>query len=393
VLQLHLEYVRVHRDLKLSLVPSGLRISGPNGSGKSTIIEAIQLLSTTRTRRGTNDGDLINHASGLELGVPPYARVSGRIERGGTEARIEVFIQKSERRGASKKLLRVGDRARRASDVVGLLPTVSFSPDDLDLVLGAPSLRRRFLDVLLSQVDRQYLRALARYAKILANRNGLLREVSSGGVANSSDDQFAYWDEQLVALGAFIIAARVRAIVVLRARANARFHAVAEEAGALGVGYIPSIQGGPDWWRALEDPTLAQVDVAQRVGVAYEQQLRRSRSADLGRGMTLVGPHRDDVEVTLGGHDLARFGSRGQQRMAVVAIKLAEIDFARSILGLQPVLLLDDVLSELDPSHRKTVLSAVAGHGSQIIITATDRDLLAAPELADLDELFLDAPV
>ena len=388
--RLELEQFRVYRDLAMDIPQRGLRIVGANGSGKSTFLEAIELLSTTRPRRGSIDADVIAHGSGEDLGVQPYARVVGLVQRGNAEVRLEIFTQRTGRGGSTKKLLRVADRPRRAGDVVGLVPTVTFAPDDLDLVLGSPSVRRRFLDILLSQIDRRYLRYLSRYAKILAQRNGLLRQVSQEG--GNGVEQFAYWDEQLVALGAYIVASRASAVYRLATGARQRFEGLSARSGDLLVEYSSTIRGSTAWWNDVGESEPGSLDASQRVAVAYEQQLRDGRSADLARGSTLVGPHRDDLAMSISNHDLAHYGSRGQQRLAVLALKLAELDTASQSLGLRPVLLLDDVLSELDESHQKSLLIAAWEHSGQLLITSTDRTLLNQHGLSQLGEVILESP-
>ncbi|HEX5165827.1 MAG TPA: DNA replication and repair protein RecF, partial [Thermomicrobiales bacterium] len=286
--RLELEQFRVYSDVAIDIPPRGLKIVGPNGSGKSTFLEAIELLSTTRPRRGSIDADVIAHGSGVDLGVQPYSRVVGTIERGDVSVRLEVFTQRTGRGGSTKKLLRVADRPRRAGDVVGLVPTVTFAPDDLDLVLGSPSVRRRFLDVLLSQIDRRYLRYLSRYAKILTQRNGLLRQVALEG--SNGSEQFAYWDEQLIALGAYIVAARAIIVQRLAAGARERFALLSERSGVLDIAYASTISANAAWWDALEASEPGTADAAQRVAVIYERQLRDGRPADLARGSTLIGP-------------------------------------------------------------------------------------------------------
>ncbi|MEX1159004.1 MAG: DNA replication/repair protein RecF [Thermomicrobiales bacterium] len=390
VIRLDLEHFRVYSDASIAVPESGLRIIGPNGTGKSTLLEAIELLSTTRPRRGSTDADLIAHGSGIDLGVQPYARVAGSIKRGDVDVRLEVFIQRTERRGSTKKLLRVADRPRRAGDVVGLIPTVTFAPDDLDLVLGPPSVRRRFLDIFLSQIDRRYLRNLSRYAKIVTQRNGLLRQVAQEG--GSGIDQFAYWDEQLVALGSYIVAARAIAIGRLAHGARQRFATLSDRSGELRIAYAATIRASDSWWEDIAGKEHGSIDAAQRVAVSYEQQLRDGLTADIARGATLIGPHRDDLTIMIGGHDISRYGSRGQQRLAVLALKLAELDSASQALDLRPILLLDDVLSELDAGHQQTLLDAACQAGGQLLITSTDRALLARPELAGLGEFVLERP-
>jgi DNA replication and repair protein RecF len=391
VRRLELEHVRVYHDITIDLPRDGLRVVGRNGTGKTTLVEAIELLSTTRPRRGALDADLIAHESGEDLGVPPYARIVGEILRGDVVARVGIFLQKGERRGATKKLLRVADRPRRASDVVGIVPTVSFAPDDLDLILGSPSGRRRFLDILLSQTDRRYLRTLSRYARILSQRNGLLKRHQSEATVSVSSDEFAYWDEQLVALGAYIVATRARALKGIQESAKHRFNELSPGTGELDIRYSASVQESDGWWNGVV--TAAEsTEASQRVGVVFEHQIRRALSQDIARGATSIGPHRDDLVVTLDERPLERFGSRGQQRLAVVAMKLAEIDVATDAIGTRPVLLLDDVLSELDEQHRELLIAMLRAHRGQLIVTATERELIDCSELSQLKLMTLTEP-
>jgi DNA replication and repair protein RecF len=389
--RLELEQFRAYTSVELSVPAAGLRVVGPNGSGKSTLIEALLLLSTTRSRRGAQDSDLIRHESGVELGVVPYARVLGEIDRGGVTVHLDVTLENQPERSTTRKVLKVADRPRRAVDVVGLLPTVAFSPEDLDLVLGSPPIRRRWLDVVLSQTDRKYLRFLSRYGKILSQRNGLLKQGNNNGNSPSASE-FTYWDEQLTALGAYIIAARALAVARIAASASIRFTSLAPEVELLGLEYQSPLNQPPVWWDALVSGQPSADDVVQRVGAVYEFQMGESLTSDLARGSTQIGPHRDDVAFTLGGRPLTRFGSRGQQRLAVVALKLAEADFMAAVTDLRPVFMLDDVLSELDPDHRQSLVETVRENGSQIIVTATEGALLSGENLGDLGLAELASP-
>jgi DNA replication and repair protein RecF len=390
--RIELEEFRVFRELALDVPDDGLRIVGPNGAGKSSLLESIELLSTTRPRRGSLDADLINHASGAELGVPPYTRVIGQVTRANAALKLEIFIQRVERRNATKKLIRVHDRPRRAGDVVGLVPSVSFSPDDMALIDGPPSVRRRFLDILLSQVDRRYLRSLSRYARILAQRNSLLRSLAAEPSPHGELDQLAYWDDELVGLGAYVVASRALASARLAARASGVFRRMSARSGQLVVRYVSTIQRSDEWWDAIVAESKDVIDAAQRIGVVFEQQLRAGRRADMARGATLVGPHRDDVRLAADEFEIARFGSRGQQRLVVLALKLAEIDIVADAVRVKPVLLLDDVLSELDAEHRTALLVEARALAGQCFVTSTDRSLLDRDELNGLDYLSLVAP-
>lgn len=384
ILQLELEQFRAYEALKLHIPAEGIRISGPNGSGKTTIVEALLLLSTTRSRRGSLDMDLIRWGSGEDLGVSPYARAAGDIEREGAHAHVEVFLEANVAKGTTRKVLKVSDRSRRASDVVGLLPTVAFSPEDLDLVLGSPPIRRRWLDVVLSQTDRKYLRFLSRYTRILSQRNGLLKQTN--GQAAASRAEFDYWDEQLTALGSYIVAARGIAAQRIAEQAVHHFRQLAPEVAELGIAYESTLNQPAQWWESITSMSSAD-EAVQRVSVAYEKRMHQSFASDQARGVTQIGPHRDDVAYSVGGRPLARFGSRGQQRLAVVALKLAEADFMALDSGVRPVFMLDDVLSELDPMHRQTMLETVFRNGSQMIVTATEEALLSPDELSSLRQI------
>ena len=387
--QIQLEHFRSYENATLHIPDRGLRISGGNGSGKTTLIEAVLLLSTTRSRRGSLDADLIGWGSGEELGVSPYARVTGDVERDGADARIEVFLEHNQSTGKTRKILRVADRPRRAADVVGILPTVAFSPEDLDLVLGSPPIRRRWLDVVLSQTDRKYLRFLTRYNRILSQRNGLLKQSAGSGLASRSE--FDYWDEQLTGLGSYIIAARAIAASRIASAAAPHFGSLAPGVQQLHIRYESTLNQPDSWWSSVCEG-LSPEAVVQRVGLAYEKRLHSTFQSDMDRGSTNVGPHRDDAAFQLGERPLARFGSRGQQRLAVVAAKLAEVDFMTAMTGVRPVFMLDDVLSELDPEHRASLLNTAIQNGSQLIVTATEEGLLADPALRDVDIIRVSAP-
>lgn len=386
--RLRLEEFRVYRSLELAVSRPGLRIVGPNGSGKTSIIESLLLLSTTRSRKGVLDVDLIHHQSGVELATKPYTRVRGDISLPSSKVRLDIFIERSEG-NTTRKLIRVGDASRRAADVVGLFPTVSFSPEDLDLVIGSPSVRRRFLDVLLSQVDREYMRHLSRYGRMISHRNSLLKSIAAG---NGQRNELEFWDDQVVALGAYLTAARAIALHGLAVQATRIFSDLATFDADLEILYRSGLEQPDEWWASVVsrgDDTRA---ASQRIGVILEAALKSSMSEDIARGVTTVGPHRDDLDINLDGLPIQRFGSRGQQRLAIVALKLAEIEFMSERLGVRPALLLDDVLSELDASHRDELLRRVCDNACQMFVTATDRDLAEHESLQHLDLVTLTGP-
>lgn len=383
VSELELEEFRSYRRLELQLEPAGLRLVGDNASGKSTLLEAIAMLATTRSTRTSAERELINWRSGEELGVPPFARARGAIQRRDRAVEVELALQLDPNRLTHvKKSIRLNGRAARAMDAVGSLNAVLFSPEDIDLISGSPGGRRRYLDLTISQFDSRYLRALSRYSRVLEQRNSLLKSLAGSGVgarSRSAAEQLSFWDAELVAHGAVIITRRLVTVDRLAALAGERFAKLAAR-DDLVVGYASTVLV-PEEQRA----TAKEFSELQAVVVRnFERALEESRSDEFRRGATLVGPHRDDLTFSLGQLDVGLYGSRGQQRLVVVALKLAITSLMTDIVGEPPVLLLDDVLSELDANHRAWVLETAAKAGAQVIVTATDAELLRQPALAHL---------
>lgn len=385
LVSLQLEEFRGYHHAAIELPGPGLRLFGSNAAGKTSILEAIYLLATMRSPRASLDAEMINWESGQEYQVAPYARVVADLETEERDHRIEVAIaQDVPGSNAARKRVRLDGRARRVVDVVGTLKVVLFTPEDLSLVLGSPSVRRRYLDISISLLDPAYLRALSRFNRVLEQRNSLLKDLARrrGGPGGSPAEELQYWDGEIVTYGSYIIATRLRYVAGMSRRAAEEFEQLATPGSAFSIEYrstLPLAGGLID--RIVEGSDQdAQVFVSR----AFEEALLERREDELRRGVTLLGPHRDDITFELSGHDLASFGSRGQQRLAVVATKLAELYQVSAMSHEQPVLLLDDVLSELDPDHQKRLLDAVAAAGCQMIITATDMTLLDQPLLQDL---------
>lgn len=384
VRQLDLEEFRSYRRLSLAFDSRGLRLSGPNASGKSSLLEAIAMLATTRSPRSSAERELLNWDSGVDLGFPPFARLRAVVDVRGRAVEIEIGLQTDPTRpGLLRKQIKLNGRAVRAMDAVGVLKAVLFSPEDVALISGSPAGRRRYLDLTISQLDGAYLRALSRYGRVLAHRNGLLKALARDRVPARSANaagQLAFWDGELVAAGAVIVARRHAVVRRLGEVAAERFRRLSPSA-SLEIGYRPVIP-----LDALEgDGSAASASAAQAIVVReFETRLEEARAEEVRRGVSLVGPHRDDLSFAVSGVDLAAFGSRGQQRLAVVALKLAETEAMSEAAGEPPVLLLDDVLSELDGSHRSLLTTTAASMDAQLIVTATDPHLLDLAELAAL---------
>ena len=385
IVLLRLEEFRSYRHLDLCIPAIGCRIVGNNASGKTTLLEAIVVLATSRSPRTQVDRELINWMSGEQYEVPPYCRLQADLESGGERHKVEMSLQvDSAVRTGSKKTFSLDQRSVRAHDVVGAIKVVLFSPDDLLLVSGPPSERRRHLDILISQLDREYLRALSRFNRIVSQRNGLLKSFLRQRVdarSPASEAQLAFWDESLVADGSYIVAKRLQIVELLK-RSMAHHGKRLSPDMELDLCYQPRVELGTLDTAPASHGSVD--DLRAVIASRFERQLSDARGEEARRGVTVVGPHRDDVMFALDGRPLSQFGSRGQQRLAVVALKLAEATLIREESGDLPILLLDDVLSELDEVHRIRLVAEVVSPGCQVIVTSTEVGSLADEAIAHL---------
>jgi DNA replication and repair protein RecF len=333
LVSLTLRNYRNYARLQLELGPSLNVFLGQNAQGKTNLLESVAILALSSSPRARRESDLIGPL-GSEATVEAVADASGR--------RVELSFRVVREGERTVKTIRVDGVARRAVDLPGEVQSTLFWPEDLSLVKGGPEHRRRFLNEMLVQVVKGYGRSLARYRRVLDQRNHLLRQVAGGLQPRAA---LEVWDSELVALGAALAQARAEAVAELAPLAAAG-HAAISGGEELAVGY----SGPPE-------------DLAGALGSSLDEDLRR--------GSTSVGPHRDDLTVTIGGTDARSFASQGQQRTAVVSLKLAESDLIEKRSGERPILLLDDVLSELDPGRREELLARV-GQGGQVIVTSVE---------------------
>ncbi len=362
--RLSLTCFRNYRKQEIVLPRGPVLLIGDNAQGKSNLLEAAFLLATTRSERAQTDGELV-HWDALEE-PQPVARVAAQIERNDGALALEVIIiARPAGAGAARvpasKRLRVNGVARRQADVVGQLTAVLFTTDDLDLISGAPSGRRRYLDVMLSQLDRAYLRALQRYGKVVTHRNALLRRVQTG---EARPEELDFWDGELARDGSVLLRERSIAGDALAERAGEAHRRLSGGTEDLAIAYRPRLEG----WDG--DRVRAESEVLPE---ALGGALGRGRARDVAAGVTLTGPHRDDLDLTINGIAAASFASRGQQRTAALALRLAEARFMADRKGDLPVVLLDDVLSELDEARRGAVLESL-GDWDQLLITSADGD-------------------
>lgn len=379
VRHLHLDQFRTYEHLDLDLPAPGLRISGRNASGKTSILEALVMLSTTRSPRTTTDRDVVRWNSGDDYGVRPYARIDASVDTSLGPRNIGVNIELDTDRQAlvRKQFLLNGDQVR-AHDLIGALKCVLFSPEDVLLVSGPPSERRRQIDILISQIERSYLHALTQYGKILAQRNQLLKRFARERRSPrepSAVNEISFWDEEIVAAGSVVMAHRYRVVdrvsALVRARSAHLVHDV-----EIGFRYLPKLM--------LPEDSLPDGPDRHLIAAVFTSAIDLARPEEFRRGVTVTGPHRDDFVFLIEGRELASYGSRGQQRLGVVAYRLAEMDIIDETSGERPILLLDDVLSELDSVHRDLLLTAVTDCDCQILVTSTDASTLEHAALQKL---------
>ena len=374
--RLTLAHFRNYVALDLPLEPGLTLFWGDNGQGKSNLLEAAYLLATARSFRTSAERDLVNWFADTE---PIFARVSGDIDRSGRTTHVDLIITgttatRDEASAAGKapveavrRRARINGRDVPLLDLLGHFNAVLFSPEDVELVSGPAERRRRYLDITLCQVDRHYVRALRRYLRVLTQRNALLKLARDRPVP---PDEFDYWDAQLTELGGELLLARLRAVTFLNAQLEPLYHRLSHESGRLSIEYRSSVP--LDGYVVTERDASAPGDPpAVELTKRFVTQLAALKPRERGAAVTLAGIHRDDAVFLVDGVDLRTYGSRGQQRLATLALKLAEMAFMESATGERPVLLLDDVLSELDPPRRAFLQDAIVSN-EQILLTATD---------------------
>lgn len=338
LVSLALRNYRNYARLDLELAPGLNVFLGQNAQGKTNLLESVSLLALSSSQRARRESELIG-------GLGPEARVEAFAERRGRVVEMAISLVALTAAGErTSKTIRVDGQPRRAVDLPGEVRATLFWPEDLNLVKGGPEHRRRFLNQMLVQVEKGYGRTLAGYRRVLEQRNSLLKRIGAGFEPASALD---VWDEELARHGESITAARRLAISELAPLA-------ASNQAAIGAGEMLEIA-----YESPEQPLAGQ--------------LAASRTDDLRRGSTSVGPHRDDLQVRVAGNDARSFGSQGQQRSAVVSLKLAEADLVETRSGERPIILLDDVLSELDGDRRSALLSRVGDRG-QVIVTSVEAE-------------------
>ena len=347
ITEMTLRSYRSYETLHLAFDPGVQIFLGANAQGKTNIIEALYYAAFGRSHRTSSDAELIRvGADGAHIGLS-FRRHDVPGELSFTFAR-----------GARRRITYAGESLRQR-DLIGILPMVLFSPEDLFLVKGAPALRRRYLDAELSQASPAYYGELLRYTRILKQRNAVLKDIRERLAA---PDDLSPWDAQLARSAAYIVTRRIAAVAQLGAL-SARVQAVLAAGEELALAYEIAGAGAEDF---------AEDDMTESLHVWYNKMLCEGRARDIARAATGVGPHLDDLVLRVGGMSLRSYGSQGQQRTGALALKLAELFYLQENIGEAPILLLDDVMSELDADRRRALLDFIRHEHIQTFITATD---------------------
>jgi DNA replication and repair protein RecF len=376
----HLSLTNFRNFTRLDIdVPGGsILLVGNNAQGKTSLLEAVYYLATLDSFHATTDRQLINFLVGKEpLAV---ARIIADYHRGGDSHRLQIrVIQEASTNGTPlvrKEILLDGVKCK-AGEAIGQFNAVLFLPQMLRVIDGAPEERRRYLNMALSQVIAYYPDALAEYNKSLTQRNALLKLINERG---EDPAQLDFWDEKLATAGAQLIRARIQAVQELERAAARAHHELTRGGEVLRLFYQPSYDPYPKPSGQYSLPMDTPLD---RSGISLEQIrqgflecLRSLHEDEIMRGVTTVGPHRDELRFLSNGVDLGIYGSRGQARTALLAIKLAEVTWMREKTGEWPVLLLDEVLAELDTTRRTDLLARLA-ECEQALLTTTDLELFS----------------
>jgi DNA replication and repair protein RecF len=380
---LSLTNFRNYAHLELTVPERTIVLHGQNAQGKTSLLEAFYYLATARSPYTAQDRQLIHWRTAHD--PVPFARVAADINtKSYPFSRVEVTIMLDNTNGSGRfrKVIKLDGVEKRVRDIVGLLNVVLFLPQDLRLVEGGPSDRRRYMDDTLSQMDADYLEALNTYEKILPQRNALLRNISKG---KASRKELGYWDEQLAESGAVVIAGRQRFLRELEYHAQQVHADLTDKAETLTLQYQPSFtpsagEGGQMSFDMLGldlHRQLAPDDITPQL----TEQLDAEMNDAIMRGHTLSGPHRDELRMQINGRDVSDFGSRGQARTTVMALKLAELSWMTERIGEPPILLLDEVIAELDSQRRAFLLDRLDG-ATQTLMTTTEPDIFTDDFLA-----------
>ena len=363
-------------------------LCGDNAQGKTSALEAIYYLATSSSPYTASDRQLIHWRT--QNDPIPFARLSAELgNKNSRYHKLDVTLMLDMTSGIPrfKKSVKLNNVDKRVMDVVGLLNVVLFVPRDLSLVEGAPNNRRRFMNTTLTQVNLDYLLALNEYERLLPQRNALLKRIAE---RRASPAELEFWDEELASRGAVIVAGRQKFLREIEIKAQDTHHALTGGRETLSLKYLPSIMPTAADGRQLSFDVLG-LDLnrqltAKQVKPQFLRDLLEKQRESIQRGITLSGPHRDELRLFINEHDCGLYGSRGQARTAVMALKFAELQWMRDQIGEYPIFLLDEVVAELDSKRRAFLLERLDGQ-AQTLVTTTELDIFA-PAFLGLARIF-----
>lgn len=337
IYNLKLKNFRNHVSTEWNFEGNSILLVGENGAGKTNILEAIHLMATTKSLRADYDLEMISHDEN-------FARIEAEIKANGDSKTLEMLISKTPRsENTSSKKVKIDKVAKSLNNFAGTINTVLFTPHDVELVTNSPSIRRRHIDALFFQIDKGYKKATSDYKKAIRQRNKLLEQIREFGIGK---DQLDYWTEKVIENGKVIQDKRFK--------------------------FFDFANHNIEKFSNMLNTDKTDYVLKYLKNEINKERLEKYKHAEIAAAKTLIGPHRDDFLITINDFDVSKFGSRGQKRTVILALKLCEIDFIENQLSRRPILLLDDIFSELDDAHREAVLEIV--NLQQTIITTADKN-------------------
>jgi DNA replication and repair protein RecF len=381
---LSLTNFRNYGRLELSLPQGSTLLYGNNAQGKTNLLEAIYYLATTRSPHADSDAQLLNWDAAQAEEPIIVGRLVATVVTAQQSHQVEIRLIQEQKPTSSRsrsfsfrREALLNRRKVRLMDLLGTVRVVLFLPEDVQLLTGSPANRRRYMDITLCQIDPAYCRTLSSYNKVLEQRNALLRQLAEG---QPGRDVLPIYTEKLVELGSTIFIRRAKFLAnISRETQRIHYEALTEGRESIRLLYLPRLSTKKSQLSLKDDQNPAALSdwlethqgQSELVSERFAKLLQESLATDITRGATTIGPHRDDWSFQLNGRSLGSFGSRGQQRTAILALKMGEINWMTAVTGEQPVLLLDEVVAELDEQRRAALLGAVS-QTTQAILTATD---------------------
>ena len=345
LITLKLTNFRNYQNLKLDFPEKLTILIGPNASGKTNLLEAIQILSFSKSFRTRTDLEVIKW--GMD-----FCRVEGEIKNNTGRQKLELIIDFSS--GKLQKKVKINGLPKRALDLIGKLPSVLFCPEDLNLITTSPYQRRKYLNMVLCQISKKYWTALSEMRKILSARNQILKDIIE---QKAKEKELDFWNSKLIETGKLIIALRKNMIDFYNTKLASIYNQIIKGDKFLRIIYKPSFN-------------LPKEFNLETIASQFKEELEKVRTKEIEKQRTLIGPHKDDFYFLLNKKSLATFGSRGEFRSVIIALKMTEVSFLEERLNQRPVLLLDDVFSELDQERRNSLARII--DRQQTIVTTTD---------------------